>query len=130
MTEAETANPSEGAPVLTFAPPVCALIEVISGGQVYQMKVAGYLKHAPRSDFTGDGISAALFDTAPDIFGGKMRLCLRKDASHVYLVGKPRGAVAAVRNCRVIGMADMPPDEIERATRTAEALGKSGALVF
>jgi len=74
-------------------------------------------------------LDVLMHDVASEREGKRHRFCLRTEATHVIGAGVA-GCVAAVREIKVLGMADWSMRQLQGATRAAEDRGRAGRLIL
>lgn len=92
-------------------------------------RVNAYLREVVEVSTTDEfGLSEILQEARRASQGKRLRWCLREDATHLSLSGIS-GALAPVRDCKVIGMVDWPQKELQAARDYAERRGREGDLL-
>ncbi len=74
-------------------------------------------------------LDVLLHDVATEREGKRHRFCLRPEATHVIGAGVA-GCLAAIREIKVVGMADWSVRQLQGATRAAEERGRAGRLIL
>ncbi|MFK1354891.1 hypothetical protein ACIUYZ_01065 [Pseudomonas aeruginosa] len=116
-----------------LAPDVGALVNYGTdsfGKEPGRYRVTGYMcRVESKPDFGNDFLGEILFDSCRDFQGGKMRYCLREQATHVSLTGIA-GAIAPIDECTVTGMVQWPDGLLKEAREKARRKGERGEMLF
>lgn len=120
-------------PAEILAPEVGALVNYGTdsfGKEPGRYRVTGYMcRVESKPDFGDDFLGEILFDSCRDFQGGKMRYCLREQATHVTLTGIA-GAIAPIEECTVTGMVPWPDELLKEAREKARRKGERGGMLF
>ncbi|HDS1678891.1 TPA: hypothetical protein QEM39_000359 [Pseudomonas putida] len=120
-------------PSENLAPDVGALVNYGTdsfGKEPGRYRVTGYMcRVESKPDFGNDFLGEILFDSCRDFQGGKMRYCIREQATHVSLTGIA-GAIAPIDECTVTGMVQWPDGLLKEAREKARRKGERGEMLF
>ena len=120
-------------PAEILAPEVGALVNYGTdsfGKEPGRYRVTGYMcRVESKPHFGDDFLGEILFDSCRDFQGGKMRYCIREQATHVSLTGIA-GAIAPIDECTVTGMVQWPDGLLKEAREKARRKGERGEMLF